>query len=165
MHSIIERIANAIASMMLFLLACITLIDVIGRNFFSSPLAPATELTEVALVVITFLLYPQIAFRNEHITVDLLDFFLPAWFRRIQFVVAGLLGALLFGVLAWRLGIQADRLFKYGEITAVLKIPLYTVYYFMAVMSALSALAFLALSILPPPAHPDHGASDIRGIE
>ena len=83
MHSIIERIANAIASMMLFLLACITLIDVIGRNFFSSPLAPATELTEVALVVITFLLYPQIAFRNEHITVDLLDFFLPAWFRRM----------------------------------------------------------------------------------
>lgn len=165
MHSLIERFASATASIMLFLLACITLVDVVGRNFFSSPFAPATELTEVALVVITFLLYPQIAFRDEHITVDLLDVVMPAWARRIQFVVSGLLGALLFGVLAWRLGVQADRLYGYGEITAVLKIELYTVYYFMAIMSGLSALAFLALSVLPPKGHPHHGAGEVRGIE
>ncbi|MGE0233409.1 MAG: TRAP transporter small permease [Flavobacteriaceae bacterium] len=164
MHSRIERAANFIAGVMLFCLACITLVDVIGRNFFSSPLAPATELTEIALIVITFLLYPQIAFRDEHITVDLLDNFTPYWFKRIQFVVAGLLGALLFGVLAWRLGIQGWRLFGYGETTTTLRIPLYIFYYFMALMSGISAIAFLVLSVLPPRVHA-HGADELRGIE
>ena len=164
MHSWIERAANSIAGIMLFFLAAITLVDVIGRNFFSSPLAPATELTEIALVVITFLLYPQIAFRDEHITVDLLDPFTAPWFKRIQFVLAGLLGALLFGVLAWRLGIQGWRLLGYGETTTILRVPLFILYYFMALMSGLSAIAFLALSFLPPRPHA-HGADQLRGIE
>ena len=137
------RIANWLAAFALLGMALLTLLDVLGRNLFRAPVPGATELTEIGLVAVTFLLYPQIAARQTHITVDLLDdFFTPAM-RRALGVVGSLLGAAVFAILAWQLWILGARLTSYGDVTSFLRIPLGPVIQFMAVMSAVTVAGFL----------------------
>ncbi|MGF7159277.1 TRAP-type C4-dicarboxylate transport system permease small subunit [Rhodoligotrophos appendicifer] len=145
MLSGLEKTVGIIASAFLFLMMMITLVDVIGRQVFNHPIAGGTEITEITLVVITFLVYPIIAFRRKHITVDIVDTVLGPRARMVQRVVTGLLGAFIFACLAWRLWILGDRSASYGDTTAYLLIPIGPVFWFMSIMSALTALAFIAL--------------------
>ena len=160
----IEQLTNVIASVLLLLLAFLTLGDVIGRNLLGSPLPGATELTELGLVGITFLVYPQLAHRNRHIVIDLFDHVTPMMIKRLQQALAGLLGAGVFVVLAWRLWVQGTRVAGYGDVTAYLQIPLAPAFYFMAALSAFTAVGFL-LSMFSVPSG-DHGHTSARpGIE
>lgn len=136
-----------LAGLLLLLLLLITFADVIARNALNRPIAGATELSEIALVGVTFMLYPLAAWQKRHIVVDLLDNMMPPLVRRLQAAAAGLLGALLFAVLAWRLDLRGDRLATFGDVTPYLKLPLAPVYYFMAILSALTALAFLVTAV------------------
>ena len=136
-------IAASLAAAVLLAMAILTLFDVLGRNLLRSPVPGATELTEIGLVAVTFLLYPMIAFRQSHITVDLFDQWMRPLIRRALDVTANLLGAAVFGGIAWQLWKQAARVTQYGDVTAYLRIPLGPVIYFMAVLSALAAAGFV----------------------
>ncbi|MDO9524392.1 MAG: TRAP transporter small permease [Gemmobacter sp.] len=139
----------------LLLLACalLTLADVTGRNLLNQPVPGATELTEIALVAITFLLYPRVAWADSHISVDLLDTVLGRVVRHGLAVLAAGLGAAVFGLLAWRLWLLGDRIASYGDITPYLRLPLAPVYYGMAVCAGVAAvvhgLRMLGLVVMP----------------
>lgn len=143
---IYENISYAAAGLFLLILTFLTLIDVVGRNVFNSPLAGATELTEYALVGLTFLVYPVITLRRQHIVVDLFDSFVGRVAHVIQQLLAGGLGALVFGVLSWRLWKQAERVIEYGDVTPYLRLPVAPAYYFMAVLSGLTVIAFVVVA-------------------
>lgn len=136
-------LADALASIMLIILTAITFVDVVGRNLFSHPLVGSNELTEYSLVFLTFLAYPVVAWKRQHIVVDLFDIASPDWLLRVQKMIGDLLGAVLFGLLAYRLWFQALRLKGYGDMTPQLMIPVYYAYYFMSVMAAVTALVFV----------------------
>jgi TRAP-type transport system small permease protein len=155
----LDRAATGIASVLLFLTVLLTLFDVIGRNLLSHPLPGATELTELALVGITFLVYPRVALAQQHIVIDLFDGFTGITVKRLQQMLAGLLGAGLFGVIGWRLLTLAQRAHDYGDVTGYLKIPVHYALYFMAGFAGLTAICFAAtivLAITTP-------ASELRG--
>jgi TRAP-type C4-dicarboxylate transport system permease small subunit len=139
----IETSMYVLASVLLFLTCLLTLFDVMGRNVFGQPVPGATELTELALVGITFLIYPRLAYAREHIVIDLFDWIVPTVFKRFQQVLAGLLGAVLFGAIGLRLITLAGRAMDYGDVTGYLKLPVYPALYFMSVMSLLTAAGFL----------------------
>lgn len=143
----LQTLANVVACILLLLTCLLTFADVVGRNGLGSPVPGATELTELALVGMTFLLYPQIAFRQQHIVIDLLDTFTGTFVRRLQQAVSGLLGAAIFVALAWRLWILGGRAMDYGDQTAYLAIPIYPAHYFMSVMCGLTAVAFAAIVV------------------
>ncbi|MFP1646504.1 TRAP transporter small permease [Pontitalea aquivivens] len=126
----------------LLLMGCavLTLADVTGRNLFNQPVPGATELTEIAVVAITFLLYPRVAWANTHISVDLLDNVLGRMVRHGLEVLAAVLAAGVFGVLAWRLWVLAGRVADYGDITPYLRLPLAPVYYGMAICTGVAAI-------------------------
>lgn len=150
----IEKFTNPVASVLLLLLAFLTLGDVIGRNLLGSPLPGATELTELGLIGVTFLLYPQLAYRQQHIVIDLFDNVTPRAMKRVQSVLAAVLGAGVFAILAWRLGVQGLRVAGYGDITPYLQLPLAPAYYFMSALSALTAAGFLlSMFTLPEDRH------------
>lgn len=165
----IERFANVVGSLLLFLTAVLTLFDVIGRNVFSQPVPGATELTELALVGMTFLLYPRLAVRQQHIVIDLLDKWMGLAMRRIQQAFSGLLGAIVFGAIGWRLWVLAERSGVYGDVTAYLRLPLYPAFYFMSVMSLITAAAFLVIVvtafIAPAAEFERHGDEEKLGYE
>ncbi|MYZ46901.1 TRAP transporter small permease [Propylenella binzhouense] len=160
----IETITTFAASVLVLLLAFLTLGDVIGRNLLGSPLPGATELTELSLVGITFLLYPQLAYRQRHVVIDLFDNVTPPLMKRVQQFIAAALGAGTFAVLAWRLAVQGSRVASYGDVTPFLQLPLSPAYYFMAALSAVTAIAFL-LTIFRVPGDDNHGAARHSGLE
>ena len=148
MLALFDRAATGIASVLLFLTVILTLFDVIGRNLLSHPVPGATELTELALVGITFLVYPRVALARQHIVIDLFDRWMGITARRLQQMLAGVLGAVLFGAIGWRMLTLADRAQDYGDVTGYLKLPVYPALYFMAVFSGLTALCFAATVVL-----------------
>lgn len=149
--------AVCLLSMML-----ITTIDVLGRYLFASPLPGAFEITQILLAATIFAGLPVVTLKQEHVTVTIASDRLPSSWRGIHAVLAGLLGAVVLAVVAWRLGDQAARLAAYGDTTSLLRIPLSPLAWVMAGLSGLAALfsASLAWRGLtggqPPPAAPRH---------
>ncbi|TMM51742.1 TRAP transporter small permease [Sulfitobacter sabulilitoris] len=140
-------IAGSLAALALLGMALLTLFDVVGRNLLRQPVPGATELTEIGLVAVTFLLYPLIAYRQSHISVDLFDDFMSPAVRRILGVIGNLLGGAVFAVFAWQLWKQADRLMGYGDVTSYLRLPLGPFVYFMAIASGATVIGFAVAAI------------------
>ena len=67
------KFGDGASSLVLFALMVMTCIDVIGRYFFNSPLDGATELTQLMMGLIVFAILPTVCYREEHVSVDLLD--------------------------------------------------------------------------------------------
>jgi len=149
-----ERWMGAAAATALVLLMLVVLVDVIGRNFFNSPLASGTELTELLLASLAFLSFPLLAYRQRDITVDLLDLMAGERLRRYQVALAGLVGATVFGLLAWQLVVFARRAARSGEATAQLKVPLQYAWWSMSVLAAVTSLAALVVAVSAFTRHP-----------
>ena len=169
MLGLIDRVTTGIASVLLFFTVLLTLFDVVGRNLMSHPIPGATELTELALVGITFLVYPRVALARQHIVIDLFDHWMGVTAKRLQQMFAGTLGAVLFGAIGWRLLTLADRAKDYGDVTGYLKLPVYPALYFMAVFGGLTALCLAATVVLavtaPASAFEDDAHTANPGIE
>lgn len=148
----VERAATLLACIMLLVLTILTLADVVGRNLLNKPVGGATEVTELLLAAMTFLFYPRLAWRSMHISVDLFDWFRGRGLRRLHRTFAGLLGAVVFGALAWRIGLQAVRSAGYGDVTPQLGIPISWQTGFMAVLCAVTACVYLATLFIAPSA-------------
>ncbi len=123
----------------------LVLIDVVLRNVADRPLPWGTEVLEVVLGAMVFLVYPVLAARGGHVTVDLIH--VGPRLQRVQRVVAELAGAALFGLLAWCLARQALRAADYGDGTPMLKIPFSAVLGGMALLALLAALASLVRAV------------------
>ncbi len=136
-----SRLLEVAGVICLLVLALVVFVDVIGRSVVNHPLHWGTELLEVVLAAMIFLLYPVLALRAEHITVDLIP--VGPRVKRVQRVVAALVGAAVFAVLAWCMARQGMRSAEYGEALPMLGMPLWWALGGMAVLSGLTALAFL----------------------
>jgi len=132
----------------LFILMVVVFVDVLGRNLLNRPLPWGTELLEVVLAVLIFALYPVLALCSSHITVDLVP--VPRVLQVSQRALSGLVGAMLFGVIAFCTARQAVRSASYGDATALLQIPTAWVLWGMCVLSVATALGFVIAIIKPP---------------
>jgi TRAP-type C4-dicarboxylate transport system permease small subunit len=121
----------------------VTVVDVGGRFLFNRPLHGAFEATEVMMGLIVFLALPLATRRREHITVTLLDPYLPEWLKRSAALLFGLTCAAVCGLLAWRLGLHGERLLRVGEITLELRIPRGGIATAMSWLMWVAAAAFL----------------------
>ena len=139
----LTKAGDGLSSVALFALMVMTCVDVTGRYFFNAPLDGATELTQLMMGVIVFAILPAVCFREEHVSVDLLDLWLPSrWINRRQFILNGLM-AIMLSAVAWRVWISADFMVEYGDATEFLGIPYAPSTYFIAIMNGAAAIAFL----------------------
>jgi TRAP-type C4-dicarboxylate transport system permease small subunit len=138
----IEQSLKAVGTLSLLALMLLVFADVVGRNLFNSPLLWGTEASEVLLGLMVFVFYPVLARRNGHIVVDLIP--VPAVLRIAQRLLAGLVGAALFGIVALTCARQAIRSAGYGDASAILGIPTAWVLWGMCLLAGLSALVFMA---------------------
>lgn len=139
----LEKFISLVAALMMFGLMMLTVIDVIGRNMFNHPLRGATELTELTLVILAFLLFPMLALTSKHIVADVADVFASRILDVLQVVLTAILGAACFGLIAWRLWLLAGRSVAYGDITSTFGLPIGPILYFVAALSGVCAVAFL----------------------
>ncbi len=104
----------------LFFLTMLTVVHVMGRSFFNSPVRGTIEISTFVLLIIVTLGWCSAALAQGHIKVDLLVDRLP---KRAQFIITNITLILSFVILAfatWASGIAAMGDARY---TSVLKIP------------------------------------------
>lgn len=136
-----ERLLQAVGAAGLLTLMLVVVVDVAGRNLFNRPLPWGTELLEVVVALMVFALYPLLALRGNHITVDLISVS-PA-VQRMQRITACIVGATLFSVIAFCTARQAIRSAGYGDASPLLQIPTAWVLAGMTVLAGVTVACFL----------------------
>ena len=136
-----------IGAIMLVAMMGLTVFDVIGRYLFNSPIKGAAELTEILLCAVIFLGLGAVSLREDHVTVDLLVDYMPAWIHPIRQAITGLFSGGILCVVAWRLWVYADQIGGYNGMTTNLSIPIAPLGYFCAICAAVGAVitAFIPL--------------------
>src|SRR5690606_32177811 len=142
-----ENLLALVSGIALFVMMCLTFVDVIGRKFFHASLTGGVELTEIAMLLTIFFALPLTSIAGEHIVFDLLDRVVPTWMRRWQHSIAHLVSAALFAGGAWVVHLRAARALEYGDTTAQLNIPLGPFQYLIAAMLVLTGIIHLLLAL------------------
>ena len=138
------RILAGIACLVLFAMMVLTFVDVVGRYLFLSPLPAAYELVSLMMPAIIFCALPLTVLREGHVTVDLLDGFIPGAVARIQGVAVSLFSAVALGLITWRLGVKAYEDRYYESVTDELLLQIWPFGAAMCLLSAFATLAALA---------------------
>ena len=136
-------VIRRIAEVTLFLMMCLTMLDVVGRYFLNFPVLGSVELTELLMVGVIFSGISLSSATRSHVTVDLVSMALHGrlrWFQQLlgEFVSLGII--LLLAVVSWG---KAAEIADYGDKTAVLLLPIAPIAYFMAVMLSFTTLYHL----------------------
>ncbi|WP_151441748.1 TRAP transporter small permease [Halomonas lysinitropha] len=140
---VMQLVLEGVAGATLFGMMLLTTADVTGRFFFNSPILGAVELTQLMLAAVIFLSLPVVCWREEHVSVDLLDAIFPARWIWVRQVIVNLIVTLALWVMAGRVWALGVRAFDWGDVTEFLRIPTGYLIYLMAIMLALSALLTL----------------------
>ena len=128
-------------------LAVLVLYEIFMRYFFGRPFRGGFEMTEVAMAVIVACGMPYTAIKNGHVSVDLFsNFFDRPALRWVNFTVQGIGSATLF-LLAWQSGKHALSALSYGDLTNMMRIPLYPFKAGIAVSAALFGIVLLINAI------------------
>jgi TRAP-type C4-dicarboxylate transport system permease small subunit len=156
--SALETLLGAISGTVLFLMMCVTAVDVAGRYLFSMPLAGGFELTELMLAALIYCGLPLVSKRREHIVIDTFDPLMSKPVKRGLDVFADIVCSLTLAGIGFLIFRRAVRVAEYGDTTSVLKLPLAPLAYAMGTMIVVTALIHLWLIFVP---HADHDGKSI----
>ncbi len=131
---------DLLASVFLFVLIVLTCVDVIGREVFNSPVNAATEITQLMMPVIVFAVLPAVSYREEHVSVDLLDIWFPAKYVGHRQFVLNLILIFAFAGITWKMWGQAGDFIEFNDLTQHLGFPKGYISYFIGVMSGITCL-------------------------
>lgn len=159
LNSTIVAALKAIAVFGLCGMSLLTVVDATGRYIFNRPVTGSVELVELLMVAVIFTSIPLMTRSRGHIVVDSFSHLFPARVQRVQDYAAAFISLMVSGFLAWVTLQKAHTTAGYGDMTAMLNIPLAPFVYFMATLLALDAV-YHAVSLLtgaqPLPQVPTH---------
>jgi TRAP-type C4-dicarboxylate transport system permease small subunit len=138
-------VLGTVAATVLFAMMVLTFVDVTGRKLFVHPVYGAYEITEFLMGTLIFSALPLVTAREGHVTIDVLDSFLPVWFARWQQVVVTTISTAALAFVAWRLWVLSASHTRTHEVTMTLRIPHGPFSRLFAVMAALAAVASLVI--------------------
>lgn len=124
----------------------LTFVDVAGRKLFASPVYGAYEVTEFMMGVLIFSALPLVTARENHVTIDVFDHFIPPRIGLWQRVLVNLASTVVLVFLGWRLWILSASHLRTNEVTMTLHIPHAPFTRAFAVMALVAALACLAVT-------------------
>lgn len=145
---VLQYTLEGAAGIALLAMMLITAVDVTGRYFFGMSIMGSVELIQLLLASVVFLAFPVVCWREEHVTIDLLDPIFPralVWLR--QAAMNALCAAALW-VMAPTIWSLAERAFDWNDTTQFLEIPLGYLIALIAVMTAVSAALATLRSLL-----------------
>lgn len=136
-------ILSRLGCLALFLMMCLTVVDVVGRYIFNSPMLGAFEMTEflVLIMVFSFLGYAQS--EKSHVTVDILVDMFPKKLRNIIIIINYLVCLVVVFIIAWMGFEKAVETFHTGEKPLNLAVPDYPFIFFLSLGSAVMCIEFI----------------------
>jgi len=146
--NILDRSFGTVAALVLGSLMALTFCDVVSRYFFNSPITGAFELVELLMGALIFTALPVVTARDLHVTIDLLDSFVPPRLARLRDALVDMISVAVLAAISWRLWGLGQSKLDYGDTTAFLNIPLYPVAFGMSVLTGFTALCAAVLFCL-----------------
>lgn len=140
---------TAVAALALFALMVLTFADVMLRSIFNAPLQAGADLTRLLMAVTVFSVLPVLSARGGQISVDLLDGVFARW--RLTQLRDGLVDLACGIMLIWpaqRVWVLAERSRSYGDVMEYLGLPLHIIGWFIAVMTALTAIVLILRGLI-----------------
>jgi TRAP-type C4-dicarboxylate transport system permease small subunit len=133
-------ISATIGGVILVAMACMTVISVVGRAFFSHPILGDVELVQLgcAVVVASFLPYTQL--RRANIIVDFFTTGAKARTQRLMDAFGTLLYTLVMVLVCWRVAVGGIDIHAAGESSMLMNLPLWIPYVLMVPGLALCVL-------------------------
>ncbi len=156
-----ERFTGFLAAIAAFLILLMSLwitYDVLSRYLFSASSPWAFDLSEYALVWITFLAAPWVLMQDRHVRIELLVDVLPPRVQRALGVVVCITALLTCAILTWRTGIAAfDYIDRNQMMPRIWRIPRIWPYAVIPIGSALLTIAFgFRLALYLKSSDPEH---------
>jgi tripartite ATP-independent transporter DctM subunit len=99
---VFSKWTNVVGLTAIFLLICMTFVDVILRYIFNRPMEGQTDITEVVLILAVYLAITHTYNMKSHVTVDLITTLLAPKPRLILEFITTLLALFTFSIIAWR---------------------------------------------------------------
>jgi TRAP-type C4-dicarboxylate transport system permease small subunit len=146
MQFILQRVLGGFAATLLFSLMILTLADVVGRYGFNAPVNGSFEVTELLLAAIIFSALPLVSARDGHITVDLIDAFVPRFIAWVRDVIIALATSVILAGISYKVWHKALESIRYGDQTAMLLLPTAPVFFFISIAVGISSLIALLLA-------------------
>ncbi len=137
------------ASITLFVIMWLTVVDVFFRDVFNISITGLFEVTEVLMGILVFSGVPIITAKNGHVAVTIMDGFVGPNLRLVQKIIVNIVCVIILSMFAWQLWVVAGDLAGYNDVTLFARIPLSPVCYFMAVMTFMSIPIQFGLMFLP----------------
>ena len=136
----IRSVLGIATTLVLMAMTGLTVVDVVARYLFNSPVNGAFELTEMMLATVIFLAMPLTTAKAEHIEVQLLNPVKMGLTDKFMTYMPLAVSAIVFAVIARQVWHHAVKLAGDGAVTNSLSLPLSSIGYLAAVSCALSAL-------------------------
>lgn len=150
LEAVLLRVTESLAvfgGLLLVSGALLTVVSVTGRYLFSAPINGNVEMVELgaAAAVSSFLPYCQM--KRGHVIVDFFTANASPRVRAALDLIAALLFAFCAGLIAWRLSLGGQDMYRYNDQTMVLGIPTWISFAVMVPSFGLLTLACLSTAL------------------
>ena len=136
-----------LSSLVLFVMMALTSVDVFMRYVVSRPVPGAFEVGEILMALLIFTALPLVSLRDEHVTVDFAGKLIPAAVLPYIDALVHVFIGLLIAASGWLLWERAPRIRQYGDVTTVLRIPIWPFLYVMGALLMATAAVHLAKAL------------------
>ncbi len=141
------RVLGGLAALTLLFIMLLTCVDVAGRYIFNAPVPGALEVTEFVMGALIFTSLPLVTLRQEQVTVDLFEQFIPRFVKPALHVLLNAVSCACLAVISWRLWVKAGQMLNNGEFTAVLQVKIWPLVYYMSFQAAVTAFVLLLIML------------------
>ena len=141
--ALLSRRVGDLGLIVLMAMVLLVVYDVASRRLFNRPLSFSFELIEILLVAVVFFALVYTTSLQRHISVDVLTSRFPPKVQTIINRATDFITVVIFGLIGWRSLIQAAHIRDIGNVTGVLRIPVYPFNYVVAFGSIIAALLIL----------------------
>ena len=133
-------LSAAIGGVILVAMACMTVVSVVGRAFFSHPILGDVELVQLGCAVVVAAFLPYAQFRRANIIVDFFTTGASVHTQRRMDAFGTLLYTLVMALLCWRVAVGGMDIRTSGESSMLMNLPLWIPYALMVPGLALCAV-------------------------
>lgn len=128
----LSRFMSRIASVILFLMMILTILDVVLRKLASKSILGTVELTEFMLVILVFFSLAQTEVLDGHVKVDLVMSRFSARVQGLMDMLTQFVCFVLALLITWSSLDYSEKMRLSEEVTQDLLIPIYPFIYFVA---------------------------------
>ena len=135
---------GGVAILMIVITVLMTVTDVVSRRLFNAPIAGTFELSSLIMAVITFLTLSYCGIKGSgHIEVNVLTTRFPKRIQDILSTIMHFLITVMMGIVSWQLVVLAMDAYRVGNVSGLLKVPIYPFGYLAALGSLMLTLVYL----------------------